>query len=83
MTGPEKTGLIYAKCTHLYYGAYLFLRSCYLISVSFIEFLRILCTHDEICVMILCCQVEILHFNLGQNLRVDSGDSRLSIQGGP
>ena len=62
VTGPEKTGLIYAKYTHLYYGAYLFLCLCYLISVSCIEFLRILCTHDEICVMILCCQVEILHF---------------------
>ena len=36
VTGPEKTGLIYAKYTHSYYGAYLFLCSCYLISVSFI-----------------------------------------------
>ena len=61
VTGPEKTGLIYAKYTHLYYGAYLLLYSCYLISVSFIEFLGILCIRDDICVMILCCQVEILH----------------------
>ena len=71
MTGPEKTGLIYAKYIHLYYGAYLFLCSCYLISASFIEFLRILCIHEEICAMILSCQVEMLHFKSGQNLRVD------------
>ena len=57
VTRPEKTGLIYAKYTHLYYGGYLFLCSCYLISVNFIEFLRILCTHVEICVVVLCCQV--------------------------
>ena len=62
VTGPEKTGLIYAKHTHSYNGAYLFLCSCYLISISFVELLRIFCIHDEICVMILYCQVEIMHF---------------------
>ena len=74
MTGPDKTGLIYAKYTHSYYSVYLFLCSCYLISVSFIKFLRIFSTHDEICVMILCCYVEIFHFkdlNVGPNLLVD------------
>ena len=74
VTGPEKTGLIYAKYTHSYYSVYLFLCSCYLISVSFIKFLRIFSTHDEICVMILCCYVEIFHFkdlNVGPNLLVD------------
>ena len=43
-------------------------------SVSFIEFLRILCLYQEICVKMLYCYDEILHFkdqNLGQILRVD------------
>ena len=74
MTGPEKTGLIYTKYTYSYYGAYLFFCVCYPNSVSFIEFLRILCIYDELCVKILFCQDEILHFkdrNLGQILRVD------------
>ena len=53
VTGPEKTGLIYAKYTHSYYGECHFLCSCYLISASFIEFLRILCIPDKVCVMIL------------------------------
>ena len=43
MTGPEKTGLIYTKYTYSYYGAYLLFHVCYPNSVSFIEFLRILC----------------------------------------
>ena len=43
VTRPEKTGLIYTKSTYSYYGAYLFFRVCYPYSVSFIEFLRILC----------------------------------------
>ena len=74
MTGPEKTGLIYTKYTYLYYGAYLYFRVCYPNSVSFIEFLRILCMYDEICVKMLCSQDEIWHFkdrNLGQILHVD------------
>ena len=74
VTGPEKTGLIYTKYTYSYYGAYLFFCVCYPNSVSFIEFLRILCIYDERCVKILFCHDEILHFkdpNLGQILRVD------------
>ena len=74
MTGPEKTGLIYTKYTYLYYGAYLFFCVCYPHSVSFIEFLRILCIYGELCVKILFCHDEILHFkdrNLGQILHVD------------
>ena len=74
VTGPEKTGLIYTKYTYSYYGAYLFFCVCYPHSVSFIEFLRMLCIYDELCVKILFCHDEILHFkdrNLGQILRVD------------
>ena len=37
MTGPEKTGLIYAKCTRLYYSTYLVFWMCYSQSVNFIE----------------------------------------------
>ena len=74
VTGPEKTGLIYTKYTYSYNCTYLFLCVCYLISVSFIKFLRILYIYDEICVKMLCLQDEILHFkdrNLGQILHVD------------
>ena len=74
VTGPEKTGLIYTKYTYSYYGAYLFFRVCYPNSVSFIEILRIVCLYQEMCVKMLCCQDEILHFknqHLGQILRVD------------
>ena len=49
-TGPEKTDLIYTKYTYSYYDAYLSFHVCYPISVSCIEFLRILCICDEICV---------------------------------
>ena len=51
----EKTGLIYTKYTYSYYGAYLFFHVCYPNSVGFIEFLRILCLYQEICVKMLCC----------------------------
>ena len=74
VTGPEKTGLIYTKYTYSKYGTYLFFCVCYPISVSCIEFLRILCIYDEVCVKMVCCQVEILHlkdWNLSQILRVD------------
>ena len=74
VTGPEKTGLIYTKYTYSYYGVYLFFCVCYPNSVSFIEFFRILCIYDELCLKILFCSDEILHFkdrNLGQILRVD------------
>ena len=43
VTGPEKTGLIYTKYTHPYYGIYLFFCVCYPNSVSFIEILKIVC----------------------------------------
>ena len=60
-TRPEKTGLIYTKYT--YYGAYLLFCVCYPISVSFIEFLRILCIqYDEICVTMLSCRVKDITF---------------------
>ena len=39
---------------------YLFFCVCYPISVSCIEFLRILYIYDEICAKMLFCQVEIL-----------------------
>ena len=54
VTGPEKTGLIYTKYTHPYYGIYLFFCVCYLNSVSFIEILRIFCIYGEIFVKIVC-----------------------------
>ena len=51
VTGPEKTGLIYTKYTHPYYGIYLFFCVCYLNSVSFIEIFSI---YGEIFVKIVC-----------------------------
>ena len=54
MTGPEKTGLIYTKYTHPYYGIYLFFCVSYLNSVSFIEILRIFCIYGEMFVKIVC-----------------------------
>ena len=74
MTGPEKTGLIYIKYTYLHYGTYLLFYKSYPISVSFIEFLRIVCIYDEISVGILCNKNELLNLkdqNLGQILSVD------------
>ena len=62
VTGPEKTGLIYTKYTHPYYGIYLFICVCYLHSVSFIEILRIVSIYGEIFVKIVCWQNELLHF---------------------
>ena len=59
VTGPEKTGLIYIKYTYVYYGVYLLLYKSYPDSVSFIEFLRIFCMYDEICVGILCNKNEL------------------------
>ena len=61
VTGPEKTGLICTKYTYSYYGAYLFFCVSYPNSVSFIEFLSILCIYDRTCVKMLCSQDEILH----------------------
>ena len=52
VTGPEKTGLIYTKYTHPYYGIYLYFCICYLNSVSFIEILRLFCIYGEIRVKI-------------------------------
>ena len=52
VTGPEKTGLIYTKYTHPYYGIYLLLCVCYPNSVSFIEILRIFCIYGEMIVKI-------------------------------
>ena len=74
VTGPENTGLIYTKYTYSYYCAYLIFCVCYPNSVRFIEFLGISCIYAEICVKMLYCQDEILHFkdqNLGQILHVD------------
>ena len=50
VTGPEKTGLIYIKYTCSYYGAYLSFYTLYFNSVNFNEQLRILSTHDKICI---------------------------------
>ena len=61
VTGPEKTGLIYTKHTRSHFAAYLFFCVCYSISVSCIEFFRIVCIYDEMCVEILCCYNEIFH----------------------
>ena len=55
VTGPEKTGLIYAKYTCSHFGAYFFFCVCYSISVSCNKFIRISCIYDEICVEMLCC----------------------------
>ena len=54
VTEPEKTGLIYIKYTHPYYGIYLFFCVRYLNSVSFIEILRIFCIYGEIVSKIVC-----------------------------
>ena len=65
VTGPEKTGLTYLHTQNAPIRNMVpisFFCVCYPISVSCIEFLRIVCIYyDEICVKMLCCQVEILH----------------------
>ena len=43
VTGPETTGLIYAKYICLYYGAYPLFCIPYIKSVSSIEFLMVYC----------------------------------------
>ena len=47
VTGPEKTGRIYAKYTCSCYGTYLAFWMCYSQSVSFIEFPIDFCMHDK------------------------------------
>ena len=69
VTGPEKTGLIYAKYTCSYYGTYLVFWMCYSQSVSFIESPIDFCMHDKTCVIIQSTIKKVLQ--LGQILHVD------------
>ena len=62
VTGSEKTGLIYIKYTCPYYGIYLLFCVCYLNSISFIDFLRILYIYVMRFVKIVCFKNELLHF---------------------
>ena len=74
VTGPGKTGLIYAKYTCLYYGTHLLFCRCYPISVNFIEFPMDFCIYDDILDMIQITDKKLLYFKLsksGQILRVD------------
>ena len=49
MTGPEKTRIIYTEYTYPYYGIYLFSACVYYTkSVSFIEYMKILCQEKEL-----------------------------------
>ena len=58
---PEKTGLNYLHKIYLFILWCIFPFLCMLSKFcSFIEFLRSLCIYDEICVKMLCCEVEIL-----------------------
>ena len=62
-----KTSLIAAKYTHAFYATlHLFCRS-YSNSVSYIDFLRILCPSEEGCVKIVCSGKELFSF---ENLRL-------------
>ena len=74
VTGPGKTGLIYAKYTCLYYGMYLLFCMCYPHSVNFTEFLMDYCIYDDILNMIQTTDKKLLPFKLsksGQILHVD------------
>ena len=74
VTGPEKTGLIYTKCTCSYCGTYLLFCMCYQTSVSFIEFLMDFCISDNILDTIKITDKMLLYFKLsktGQILHVD------------
>ena len=52
---------LYKKYTYSYYGIYLYFCVCYSNAVGFIEFLRIFCLYDKVCVKVLCQQNELLH----------------------
>ena len=54
VTRSDKTSLIAVKYTYSFYGAYHLFCGCYSNSVSFIEFLRIFCIYDEVCIIIAC-----------------------------
>ena len=74
VTGPGKTGLIYTKCTCLYYGTYLLLCMCYPNSAKYIELLMDFCIYDDILDMMQISDKMLLLFKLsksGQILRVD------------
>ena len=77
MTESAKTDLICTKYTYSFYDIYLFFCVDYIISVSFIEFLRKFCVYDEIFDKVLAIYVrkkELLNLKgskLGQILRAD------------
>ena len=54
VTESAITGLICTKYTCSFYHIYLFFCMSYTISVSFIEFLRTFCVHDDIYSNVLC-----------------------------
>ena len=62
VTGPGKTGLIYTKCTCLYYGTYLLFYMCYPKSVCIIEFLMDFCTYDDILNTVLITDKNVITF---------------------
>ena len=71
VTRSDKTSLIAVKYTYSFYGAYHLFCGCYSNSVSFIEFLRIFCIYDEVCIIIACWEKGLLSFKywkLAQNL---------------
>ena len=61
VTQSDKTSLIARKYTRVYNGIYLLFCVCYSNSVSFIELLRIICIHGEVCAKILCSEKELLN----------------------
>ena len=64
VTGSGKTSLIAAEYTHPYNDNYCLFCVGYTNSVSFIEFLKIFCIHDEVCVKILCSEKELLNLKV-------------------
>ena len=61
VTRSDKTSLIARKYTHLYNGIYLLSCVYYSNSVTFVELLRIFCTHGEACAKLLCSEKELLN----------------------
>ena len=71
VTWSDKTNLIAVKYTYSFYGTYNLFWWCYSNSVSFIEFLRVFCIYDKLCVKILFSEKILLSFKslkLAQNL---------------
>ena len=71
VTQSDKTSRIAVKYTYSFYGTYNLFWGCYSNSVSFIEYLRVFCICDKLCVKILFSEKILISFKslkLAQNL---------------